>query len=202
MAFALACATLGFGDPAFGSTLTLDLNGVAGEVYSETAEGAVAVPDISVDFGDAFKLTGWNTRRNGTGTSYKAGELVSGDVTLYAQWQSGFMLVQRNNFELGKNIALAEGVPQGRRKAQDYEKLGAAIQAAKTVYADERAEQADVDAALKSLKSAVAAYEKAYKNRDFYNALTSEAAFSQPVDGEEALGESLAATFEEDGLLP
>lgn len=83
---------LGAATPALAGTVKYDLNGPAGVVHEHTEDGDVEVEEIGVDFDGIGKLTGWNTERDGTGTAYAVGDKVSGDATLYAQYDDGTML--------------------------------------------------------------------------------------------------------------
>jgi hypothetical protein len=69
-------------------SVTLDLNGVAGEVQTIEGDGEVTMPDVSANF-PGYELTGWNTKYDGTGTGVKAGDKVTTSETLYAQWKDG-----------------------------------------------------------------------------------------------------------------
>lgn len=69
-------------------SVTLDLNGVAGEVQTLEGDGEVTMPDVSANF-PGYELTGWNTKYDGTGTAVKAGDKVTTTETLYAQWKDG-----------------------------------------------------------------------------------------------------------------
>ena len=69
-------------------SVTLDLNGVAGEVQTIEGDGEVTMPDVSANF-PRYELTGWNTKYDGTGTAVKAGDKVTTSETLYAQWKDG-----------------------------------------------------------------------------------------------------------------
>lgn len=91
---AVACglSILGAATPALAGTVKYDLNGPAGVVHEHTEDGDVEVEEIGVDFDGIGKLTGWNTERDGSGTSYAVGDKVSGDATLYAQYDDGTML--------------------------------------------------------------------------------------------------------------
>lgn len=56
------------------------------------AESTITIPeDVNDPFHkDHYKLTGWNTEKDGTGDSYKAGDPIKlgiTDQTLYAQWE-------------------------------------------------------------------------------------------------------------------
>lgn len=75
--------------------LTYDANcptGVSGEpagVVKYYAKGSATVATNSFTAPTGYTFTGWNTAANGTGTNYAADADIplTGDVTLYAQWQ-------------------------------------------------------------------------------------------------------------------
>lgn len=75
--------------PALAATVRYDLNGPAGVVHEHTEDGDAEVEEIGVDFDGLGKLTGWNTRPDGTGEAYKTGDKVASDATLYAQYDDG-----------------------------------------------------------------------------------------------------------------
>lgn len=75
--------------PAYAATVRYDLNGPAGVIHEHTEDGDVEVEEIGVDFDGLGKLTGWNTRPDGTGEAYKTGDKVATDSTLYAQYADG-----------------------------------------------------------------------------------------------------------------
>ena len=93
-AAAIACglALAGSGVPALAGTVRYDLNGPAGVVHTHTEDGDVTVEEIGVDFEGLGKLTGWNTKRDGSGDAYAVGDTVKGDALLYAQYDDGTML--------------------------------------------------------------------------------------------------------------
>lgn len=170
--------------PAFATTLKLDLNGVAGEVYTETSKdeagnetetGSVTIPEVKIDFGDDYVLTGWNTERNGSGAAYKTGDSVDADTTLYAQWESGFMLLVRDTTNLDELITTAEGIEQGRKSDEAYKTLQDAITTAKNIDNTVNAEQANLDAALAQLKEAITAFDESRGNKLILEALLERA---------------------------
>jgi len=74
------------------STVTYKANGGAGADYSETEEygkiyTVLALNDTGISR-TGYTFTGWNTKANGNGTAYDANDTftITGDVTLYAQW--------------------------------------------------------------------------------------------------------------------
>ena len=64
-------------------------NGNGPETLYYPQDADVAVTD-SVPMQDGYEFTGWNTKEDGTGTTYKAnGTLtITGNTTLYAQWKA------------------------------------------------------------------------------------------------------------------
>ena len=76
--------------PAAQYTITYNANGGTGSVSSQSGElnTKVTLRDNGYTYGSrVFK--NWNTKADGTGTSYGAGETVlfTGNITLYAQWE-------------------------------------------------------------------------------------------------------------------
>lgn len=69
-------------------TISYDLNGVAPVVYTSDGENDAVVKDVQTQF-DGYTLTGWNDKADGSGKTYKVGDHVSKNVTLYAQWANG-----------------------------------------------------------------------------------------------------------------
>lgn len=79
------------GVPAYSVSATaidFDLNGVAPVVHTEDGAGSVKVPTIELDF-DNKTFKSWNTSPTGDGQTYRAGDTISTDTTLYAQWADG-----------------------------------------------------------------------------------------------------------------
>lgn len=96
--------------PAYAATVRYDLNGPAGVVHEHTEDGDVAVEGIGVDFDGLGKLTGWNTKPDGTGEAYKTGDKVTADATLYAQYDDGtFAPAAGLNTTGGKTYYYADG---------------------------------------------------------------------------------------------
>ena len=71
-------------------TVTYDANGGTGAIpASKTgADGSIALSDGGKLTYAGHVFTGWNTRADGKGTAYKAGDRLTpgADITLYAQW--------------------------------------------------------------------------------------------------------------------
>ena len=112
-AAAIACglALAGSGVPALAGTVRYDLNGPAGVVHAHTEDGDVTVEEIGVDFEGLGKLTGWNTRRDGSGDAYAVGDTVKGDALLYAQYEDGTMLASDLTTINGKTYYYKDGSP-------------------------------------------------------------------------------------------
>ncbi len=92
-----------------GTVVRYDLNGPAGVVHEHTADGEATVEEIGADFDGLGKLTGWNTKRDGTGKAYKTGDGVSGEVTLYAQYDDATMLADGLTVIGGKTYYYVDG---------------------------------------------------------------------------------------------
>lgn len=84
-------AIIAGGAPALSASaaaIQFDLNGVAPVVYTESSSGSAKVPTIELDFTN-MTFTGWNTSPTGNGQTYRAGDAINTDTTLYAQWADG-----------------------------------------------------------------------------------------------------------------
>ena len=72
-------------------TVTFDANGGVGEMAAQTFEVGVDTALKANTFTrENYKFTGWNTAADGSGSTYAAEGAIlelSGDMTLYAQWQ-------------------------------------------------------------------------------------------------------------------
>ncbi len=90
--------TLNFVAADLSYTVSYDLNGGTGAAPTSSTASSynaeITLPDGTGLSRTNYKFTGWNTEKEGTGTSYNAGQSVSkltktnGDtVTLYAQWK-------------------------------------------------------------------------------------------------------------------
>lgn len=71
-------------------TVTYDVNGGTGTIpASKTgADGSIILSDGGKLTYAGYSFAGWNTKPDGTGTAYKAGDRLTpdADITLYAQW--------------------------------------------------------------------------------------------------------------------
>ena len=72
-------------------TVTYDANGGKGslEPAHKTANDAIIIADAKSLSREGFSFSDWNTRKDGTGTSYAPGDRYEEDenLTLYAQWK-------------------------------------------------------------------------------------------------------------------
>ena len=88
LVLAALCLTTIPSSAASATTINFDLNGVAPVVHQVDSSGSVTVPEVKVEF-DNMSFKGWNTSPTGNGKSYDAGDTISSDTTLYAQWADG-----------------------------------------------------------------------------------------------------------------
>ena len=76
--------------PTVTHTVTYDVNGGTGAIpASKTgADGSITLSDGGKLTYAGYSFAGWNTRADGKGTAYKAGDRLTpdADITLYAQW--------------------------------------------------------------------------------------------------------------------
>jgi uncharacterized repeat protein (TIGR02543 family) len=73
----------------FGCSISFDANGGTGEVSPQYwFTGLTLTLNSNTFTREGYVFTGWNTKPDGTGTAYADGTeiLLSGDLTLYAQW--------------------------------------------------------------------------------------------------------------------
>lgn len=72
-------------------TISFNANGGSGSVFGQTVNSgtSISLPSASGFSYAGYTFTSWNTAANGSGTTYNAGSsyAVTGNVTLYAQWQ-------------------------------------------------------------------------------------------------------------------
>ena len=77
-------------------SITYKANGGSGEDVEEDANLVADCPlSFTAPSGKAF--AGWNTKSDGTGDSYAAGDAVEEDLTLYAQWGSAYSVTEGNH---------------------------------------------------------------------------------------------------------
>ncbi len=85
-------------------TITFNVNGGTGTIEKVVVEGteSFTLPDIGSVERNGYTLTGWNTKKDGTGTQYDLGAVVSAigqstsatmSITLYAQWKGNTYLL-------------------------------------------------------------------------------------------------------------
>ena len=77
--------------PATTFAITYDANGGTGTMDKQTAEaGATVTLTANAFTRSGYTFTGWNTAKDGSGTTYsdKASVKVEGDMALYAQWKA------------------------------------------------------------------------------------------------------------------
>ncbi|MEE1253465.1 MAG: InlB B-repeat-containing protein [Paludibacteraceae bacterium] len=65
-------------------TYTISYNANGGSGTMESTTNVVAANTFTRE---GYTFAGWNTVADGTGTSYAAGDYISSDLTLYAQWE-------------------------------------------------------------------------------------------------------------------
>ena len=73
-------------------TVSYNANGGIGSMSSVSVDENQSVTIAQNTFTrSGYEFTSWNTKANGSGTTYKAGDklVVTADVTLYAQWKDG-----------------------------------------------------------------------------------------------------------------
>ena len=111
-------------------------NGGNGSMTSYNCEGNQSVKLVANCFTrHGWTFAGWNTKADGTGTSYSDGATVknlatSGTVTLYAQWKLQTSITKTyNNFNVGRDdtlgdtINLSDYVSLSDLKAAGYTKI-------------------------------------------------------------------------------
>ena len=82
------------------ATITFDANGGSGSVDAISTYVGVAntIPSNSLTR-TGYTFNGWNTASDGSGTAYATGSTITptGDVTLYAQWQTTYVKPEIQN---------------------------------------------------------------------------------------------------------
>jgi uncharacterized repeat protein (TIGR02543 family) len=70
-------------------TYTVTFNGNGGTPTSDSlqVEDGSTVETLPTVTWDGYTLTGWNTAANGSGTAFTTETTVTGDITVYAQWE-------------------------------------------------------------------------------------------------------------------
>ena len=93
------------------ATITFDANGGSGSVDAISTYVGVAntIPSNSLTR-TGYTFNGWNTTSDGSGTAYATGSTItpSGNVTLYAQWQTTYVKPEIQNL-LAFRVADASG---------------------------------------------------------------------------------------------
>lgn len=162
-AFSMTSVLALFPVQAFAFDVGFDLNGVAGQIETLSSEdaggvdsGEVIVPEISVEgFGDGYTLEGWNTERDGSGQSYKVGDKVTKECTLYAQWGNGFMLLVTDTDSLDELVGEAKSIEQGAANDADWNAFQDAIDEANEVLNEDSSDQDDLDDTQMALEDAI-----------------------------------------------
>ena len=69
-------------------TVAFDGNGGTPATQARTVEDGSTVETLPTVTWDGYTLTGWNTAANGSGTAFTTETTVTGDITVYAQWEA------------------------------------------------------------------------------------------------------------------
>ena len=97
-------------------TLSYNANGGSGSMSSQTVtEGQAAKLKTNTFTKTGYYFTGWNTKANGSGTSYSDGAYATfyGNTTLYAQWQKYADPVITFDKNGGSGTTVTQTVPYG-----------------------------------------------------------------------------------------
>ena len=97
-------------------TLSYNANGGSGSMSSQTVtEGQAAKLKTNTFTKTGYYFTGWNTKANGSGTSYSDGAYATfyGNTTLYAQWQKYADPVITFDKNDGSGTTATQTVPYG-----------------------------------------------------------------------------------------
>ena len=97
-------------------TLSYNANGGSGSMSSQTVtEGQAAKLKANTFTRTGYTFTGWNTKANGSGTSYGDGAYATfySNTTLYAQWQKYADPVITFDKNDGSGTAVTQTVPYG-----------------------------------------------------------------------------------------
>ena len=97
-------------------TLSYNANGGSGSMASQTVtEGQAAKLKTNTFTKTGYYFTGWNTKANGSGTSYSDGAYATfyGNTTLYAQWQKYADPVITFDKNDGSGTTVTQTVPYG-----------------------------------------------------------------------------------------
>ena len=101
-------------------TLSYNANGGSGSMSSQTVtEGQAAKLKTNTFTKTGYYFTGWNTRADGSGTSYSDGAYATfyGNTTLYAQWQKYADPVITFDKNDGSGTTVSQTVPYGESAA-------------------------------------------------------------------------------------
>ena len=99
-----------------GVSLSFNANGGSGDLLEEssyTADESITLPDDESDLDrEGYRLKGWNTQENVSGTDFALGQTITYDdlldifgkeredvfeVTLYAQWEKSYSVIYNGN---------------------------------------------------------------------------------------------------------
>ena len=111
-------------------TLSYNANGGSGSMASQTVtEGQAAKLKANTFTKSGYYFTGWNTKANGSGTSYSDGAYATfyGNTTLYAQWQKYADPVITFDKNDGSGTTVTQTVPYGESatlNANSFTKTG------------------------------------------------------------------------------
>ena len=97
-------------------TLSYNANGGSGSMSSQTVtEGQAAKLKTNSFTKNGYYFTGWNTKANGSGTSYSDGAYATfyGNTTLYAQWEKYADPVITFDKNDGSGTTVTQTVPYG-----------------------------------------------------------------------------------------
>ncbi len=97
-------------------TLSYNANGGSGSMSSQTVtEGQAAKLKTNTFIKTGYYFTGWNTRADGSGTSYSDGAYVTfySNTTLYAQWEKYADPIITFDKNDGSGTTLTQTVPYG-----------------------------------------------------------------------------------------
>ena len=97
-------------------TLSYNANGGSGSMSSQTVtEGQAAKLKTNTFTKTGYYFTGWNTKANGSGTSYSDGAYATfyGNTTLYAQWEKYADPVITFDKNDGSGTTVTQTVPYG-----------------------------------------------------------------------------------------